>query len=207
MLFLIIAFSLPLKAQKKDLPQQEFIFRIGYGNMVKGTSALTSSTHSYERKLSQGIDWDLEYNFRPIRHLGIGLVYWGFSSQGSHNEGSDHLFTHYVAPQISFYTVATERWDVGLGVGVGKIYYRNNSYVFGKSRRVKGDTWGPHIGIHSTYKLSRHLGVGLGVQYVAANLNSVHSRYHDETIIVKFPSEEKPELSRLNIIAGLSYHF
>ncbi len=207
MLFLIVAFSLPLGAQNKKFPTQEFLVRVGYGNLVKGTSALTSSTHSYERKLSQGVTWNAEYNFRPIRQLGIGLFYSGFSSQGSHAEGSDHLYIHYIAPQLTVYTVSTEKWDVALGVGVGKMYYRNNSYVFGKSRRATGDTWSPHANLFTTYKLNRHWGIGIGVQYLVGELNSINVRYHGETIQVKYSTEEEPDLTRLNISASLAYHF
>lgn len=207
MLSLVIAFCLPLATQKKDFPQQEFFVRVGYGNLVKGTSALTLSTHSYERKLSQGVSWDAEYRFRPIRHLAVGLIYSAFSSKGSHDEGSDHFFTHYLAPQISIYALATEKWQLSLGVGLGKLFYRNNSYVFGKPRQVKGDTWGPHVSLQATYKLNRHWGIGTGVQYLAGALNSVRSHYHGETITVKFRNENQVDLTRLNIAASLSYHF
>lgn len=207
MLSFMVAFYLPSAAQEKNFPQHEFFAHAGYGNLVKGASALTLSTHSYERKLSEGVNWDTEYRFRPLRHLALGLIYSGFSSKGSHAEGSDHLFIHYIAPQISMYAIATPQWQLSLGVGIGKLFYRNNSYVFGKPRRVKGANWGPHVSLQATYKLNRHWGIGGGIQYMAGSLSSIRSRYHGETITVKFRDEKKVDLTRLNVSAGLSYHF
>ena len=207
LLFLLIACHTSIFSQDKEFLRHEFSIHTGYGTMINSVAGLTLSTQGYKRDLSQGVSWDGQYHFRIIQRFAVGLTYSGFSSKGSHAEGSDHLFINYIAPQISVCNLSSKSFQFRLGAGVGGIYFRDNSKVFGKPRRVKGNTFGAHINLTTAYKLTEHLGVGLEAQYIAGELDKINSHYHDETIIVRFKDNNKANLSRLNIVAGLSYYF
>lgn len=192
---------------QKDFQRHEFSAHTGYGNMVGGVPGLTLDTHSYGRSMQQGVNWDLQYQFRPLKYMVIGMVYSGFSSQGSHAEGSDHVWVHYVGPQIGVCNVSTKRWQVRFGMGPGMAFFRNNSEVFGKTRIASAKTFGLLFNGNTSYKLTPHLGIGIGFQYMLSGLLSMKTRYHGETIRVHFDEESNSELSRVNINAGLSYYF
>ena len=93
-ILLLIALTLschtPLFSQR-DFERHEFSFHAGYGVMFHHPPTLTLSTHSYQRTLAQGVSWDGQYNFRPLKRFVFGGIYSGFSSKGSHPEGKDHL--------------------------------------------------------------------------------------------------------------------
>lgn len=204
-MFMMICHS-PLFSQK-EFQRHEFSFHSGYGNMVYGVPGLTLPTHSYDRKLSQGVNWDLQYHFRPLRHFVIGAIYSGFSSKGSHPEGSDHVWVHFIGPQIGVCNVSTERWQMRITGGPGGVIFRDNSKVFGKPRNTKANSIGFLFNASTAYKLSSHLGIGMEIQYLASGLVSMRSQYHGETIRVDFDESANSSLSRLNINAGLSYYF
>lgn len=196
----------PLFAQM-NFEKHEFSFHAGYGNLFNETPTLTSLTHDYERKLAQGVSWDAQYLFRPVKRLIFGVIYSGFSSKGSHPEGSDHLWINFIGTQIGLTNAYTKRWQVRAGVGPGLLYFRNNSEVFDKPRRVKAWSIGLLFNTNATYKLTPHIGIGMGVQYMVSGLFRTRVHYHDETILVKLHDGQPSDLSRLNVTAGLSYYF
>lgn len=192
---------------QRNFERHEFSFHTGYGNMFKGTPTLTMSTHSYQRKLAQGVTWDGQYHFRPLKRFIFGAVYTGFSSKGSHPEGKDHLLIHFISPQIGMCNANTKHWQIRGEVGPGVLFLRNNSEVFGKARRVKARSIGFLINSNATYKLTSNLGLGVGVQYLFSALVRMKTHYHGETTIVRFDENHDANLSRLNLTAGLSYYF
>lgn len=195
-----------LSAQKTTERVHTFSFLAGYSNILEGTSGLTSQAHSYKRKLSEGASWDVGYYFHPVKIAGIGLLYSGFSSKGSHDEGSDHVRTHYIAPQIGLYCFENQHLFVRLSVGAGAMIYRNNSEVFGKSRYVRGSSAACNAGVNATFKLTRHWNLEANVQYIHAHLKKITSLYHGKEIDVEF-NDDRLSASRLNLSAGISYSF
>ena len=102
-ILLLIAFTLSchtLLFSQRDFERHEFSFHAGYGVMFHHPPTLTLSTHSYQRTLAQGVSWDGQYNFRPLKRFVFGGIYSGFSSKGSHPEGNDHLWVHFIGTQI-----------------------------------------------------------------------------------------------------------
>lgn len=94
-----------------------------------------------------------------------------------------------------------------MGAGPGLLFFRNNSEVFGKSRKVRANSIGLLINSNANYKLTPNLGIGIGIQYLISGLARMKVRYHDETHTVRFEDDYDSDLSRLNISAGLSYYF
>lgn len=193
-------------AQKTAIQEHTFSFRAGYGNILEGTSGLTKQSHSYERDLSTGVSWEAEYFFHFTRIIGVGVLYSGFSSKGAHEEGSDHLYTHYIAPQVGFYLYQNNHVHLRADLGMGAMTYRNNSKVFGKNRIVKKSEFAGNAGINFTYKLTRHWNLEADAKYIVCTMNKIKSRYHDEIVIVKF-NKYPLSVSRLNLSAGISYSF
>lgn len=203
---LLLTLSLRLSAQSTaNRLRQSFAVHVGYGNMVKGTEGLTNSSSDYEGQLRQGISWDAQYYFRPIKVLGIGLLYSGYTSNGSHEEGSDHLYTHYLAPQVGLYAVSNDHFTLRFNLGVGGMFYRNNSEVFEKERRVKGSAIAANVGVNAAYRIARNWAIEADIQYVPSQIHRVRSHYHNETITVRFP--DGLSANRLNLSAGFSYLF
>lgn len=196
-----------LTAENPVTNKHSIAFHLGYANMLGGTAGLTNSSHSYERDLCSGISWDAQYYLRPLKMLGFGALYSGYSAKGSLEHGSDHVYTHYIAPQFAWYCLNNERMNIRLNIGTGYLRYKNNSTVYEKERRVSGGRIAGNIGANAEYMLTSHWGISADLQYVFTNLRKANSKYHGETILVRFPSEERLKVSRLNISLGLGYHF
>lgn len=80
-ILLLIAFTLSchtLLFSQRDFERHEFSFHAGYGVMFHHPPTLTLSTHSYQRTLAQGVSWDGQYNFRPLKRFVFGGIYSDF---------------------------------------------------------------------------------------------------------------------------------
>lgn len=202
----LIASCIRLCAQEAVTQEHTFSFRAGYGNMLEGTSGLTKQSHNYEKDLSTGFSWEAHYLYHFKKIIGIGILYSGFSSKGAHEEGSDHLYTNYIAPQVGFYPYQNKHVLLRIDLGMGAMTYRNNSEVFGKERVVTKSAFAGNAGINFTYKLTRHWNLEADVKYILCTMSKIKSHYHDEIVIVKF-NKHPLSVSRLNLLAGISYSF
>ena len=103
--------------------------------------------------------------------------------------------------------VLTKHWQIRVTTGPGGVILRNNSEVFGKTRKVKAFTIGLLTNANLTYKLNPNLGVSLGVQYMYSELLRIRTHYHGERVIVKLDGNDDTNLTRINFTTGLSYYF
>lgn len=80
-ILLLIVFTLSCHTRlfsQRDFERHEFSFHAGYGVMFHNPPTLTLSTHSYQRTLAQGVSWDGQYHFRPLKRFVFGGIYTGF---------------------------------------------------------------------------------------------------------------------------------
>ena len=69
-ILLLIVFTLSCHTRlfsQRDFERHEFSFHAGYGVMFHNPPTLTLSTHSYQRTLAQGVSWDGQYHFLPLK--------------------------------------------------------------------------------------------------------------------------------------------
>lgn len=202
-----LLFTTRASASEPVVRKHVFSVHAGYANMLSGTSGLTNSSSGYEEDLSSGVSWDAQYYFNLKKYVGFGLLYSGYSSKGSLPNSSDHVHTHYIAPQFGFYCLRNDRLSLRLNAGTGYLAYRNNGTVYEKERRVSGGRWAINVGGNIDYALSEHWGVSADIQYMYTELYKVTAHYHGEDITVRYPSGKELDVARLNISAGISYYF
>lgn len=194
-----------ISAETKE-KKHRFSVHAGYANMIGGTAGLTKSTSSYENKLCSGLTWDAQYDYWLYKQIGIGVLYSGYTADGSHAQGSDHIYTHYLAPKFTVRVYQTGQFNLSFNGGVGYLFYLNDSRVFGKERRATGGHIGTHVGGIAEYKLGEHWALSLETAFIYAKLSKMNTLYHGENTSVHF-SNNMLNASRINISAGLNFFF
>ncbi len=189
--------------QEKKSTEHVFSLQAGYGNLLKGSRFLTQSADSYRQQLRDGIAWNASYYYRPASILSFGFQYSGHSSSASHTEGADHLYTHYLAPQLAWNFLRGDRWNASLHGGYGFFLFRNHSKVFGKDRKVHQNNVGCNVGLKMEYKLNAHWGIGGDCSLVAADQSGADIKYHGQTIDVHQNNYLRP----FSVTGGIYYHF
>ena len=208
LLFSISVASIPTLWGQTTTRNHSLTIHAGYANMLGGTAGLTNNSNSYEKELCSGFSWDVQYDYRPNPKIGLGILYSGYTANGELTYSSDHIYTHYFAPQLTPKILRTEHFEIFVNAGLGYLFYLNNSTVYGKERRVTGGNIAANIGGMVEYKINNKWGVSLGTQYITSNLRKINVFYHGENTKVKFNNKEnKLNLSRLNLSVGVNFHF
>lgn len=167
---------------------------------------LTLSTHSYQRTLAQGVSWDGQYNFRPLKRFVFEESTPDFLPKEVIRKGRT-IYGFISLVLKSECVMLTPNIGKSVTTGPGGVILRNNSEVFGKTRKVKAFTIGLLTNANLTYKLNPNLGVSLGVQYMYSELLRMRTHYHGERVIVKLDGNDDTNLTRINFTTGLSYYF
>ncbi len=196
-----------IHAEKPSLKRHEISARMGYAHTVGRIHGLTNASKSYKNDMRSGISWDADYYFYPIEELCIGAFYSGFTSEESHTGGSDHIYTHYFAPQMGLNCLNNALWRIRMNLGMGYIRYLNNSIVYEKDRKVTGGRLAGNIGLKGEYLFTPHWGLSLSMICIYSNLKEVDIDYHNETVKVKYRIGNRSSVSRLDISAGIHFHF
>jgi hypothetical protein len=175
----------------------------GWGKLPDKTSGLTNSSAVYVNELCSGVEWNLQAYFKS-RKLITGLLYSGYTANGKLKNTSDKILTTYIAPQLGMnIPIGGEIFDIAFNAGIGGMWYRNNSLVFGKDRIAKGRTVGINLGVKGIYNFTQSFGVSFEIATIRANLYKTKITYHDETIKVTYP--EALHLNQITFSIGLKY--
>ena len=192
-------------AQESSTNANAFVifFHAGWGKLPDKTSGLTNSSADYINELSSGAGWNLQTYFRHKKFI-TGLLYSAYTANGKLEYSSDKILTTYIAPQLGMNVpVGGGKFDIAFNAGIGGMWYCNNSLVFGKNRKAKGNTLGVNIGVKAVCNFTRNFGVSFEIATVRANLSQTNITYHGETIKVTYP--DALYLNQLTFSAGLKY--
>ena len=89
-----------------------------FGKMI----GITNNSDAYRNDLRNGIAWDANYYFLGDKYifgsfkLAPGLVYQGGRYKNTHDESSDKILMHYIAPQLALFMVK-QKYNLSLSTG------------------------------------------------------------------------------------------
>ena len=163
-----------------------FFLHGGYGILPNKTSGLTNSSADYINDFSFGPIWNLQAYYRKKMFI-TGLFYSGYTAKGDLPNSSDKILTSYIAPQIGInIPIGNEKLDIIFNCGFGRMGYRNNGFVYGHERKVRGSTLGANLSFKTAYNITEKLGASFDLSYISASLGSTNVNYHDETVKVRY---------------------
>lgn len=141
-----------------------------------------------------GLDWQIGYDWVSRSGFGAGLLYSGYKSS-YHLEGYDiHVGLTYIAPQFVI-KQSFDRWIFQENIGLGYFGYRES--LKNISENLSGVGVNLFLGIE--YLLSKHVGIGANLGYLASRLAKQDSYEYEDG--------EYAGISRFTIDAGIRFHF
>lgn len=200
--------SSALYAQSGTAERSILSFHTG---LARYTGELTGvAGHSSD--LRNGISWSGSYTYLagkdPSLKAGLGMLYQG--SRYSHDmpDSTDRIQTHYVAPQFSMHWLK-QSFGLYVVVGAGYRFYKDNSTVYDKPRKVSMNKWAANVGIGGEYRPFARWGISAKINYILAYSDKYSVRYHDKEWLVQphYPVSGSNDISQLSFSAGINYHF
>lgn len=213
--FLLVGFwvqGLSVAAQNISIGDSRISVHAGPARYIGKLIGITDSSSSYGDGLRNGVAWSADYFFTGIGHSSCrfapGLMYQGSQYKNAHEEGSDRIQMHYIAPQLSFYYVRPD-YTVSLGTGVGYQYYKDHSTVFEKPREVSMSKLAFNLSAGGEYLFASHIGVSARLNWIISSSESYSVRYHGRDWQVEAPrlSDGGGFFSQLALLFGLNFHF
>ena len=189
-------------AQKTPANSFVVFLHTGYGYFPNKMPGLTNSSDRYANTLSSGIDYNAQLYYRH-KLLMIGLLGSTYASTGHLKYSSDYILTTYIAPQAGMNIPVNEQFAIAFNGGMGGMWYRNNSIVYEKERKVTGNTMGVNLGLKGIYNFSEHFGLSFEVSYISAHLYLSQVKYHNEIFDVRYSGTNN--LEQLAISLGVKF--
>ena len=121
-------------AQETSVGKSIFSVHAGPSWYLGKMIGITNNSDAYRNDLRNGIAWDANYYFLGDKYifgsfkLAPGLVYQGGRYKNTHDESSDKILMHYIAPQLALFMVK-QKYNLSLSTGVGYQHYKDKSFV------------------------------------------------------------------------------
>lgn len=214
LLFGLLLQAMLLMAQEASIGKSMFSLHVGPTWYMGKMIGVTNNSDSYRGDLRDGMAWDVNYYYLGDKYifnsfkLAPGLIYQGSRYKNSHEDGSDKILMHYVAPQIALFMVK-QKYNLSLSTGLGYQHYKDKSFVYDKPRDVSMNKLAYNLSAGGEYLLSSHIGVSAKLNWIVTSSESYSVRYHGQKWQV-----ESPEMSggggcfsQLTLLFGMNFHF
>ena len=96
-------------AQETSVGKSIFSVHAGPSWYLGKMIGITNNSDAYRNDLRNGIAWDANYYFLGDKYifgsfkLAPGLIYQGGRYKNTHDESSDKILMHYIAPQLALF--------------------------------------------------------------------------------------------------------
>lgn len=206
--------AVSLMAQEVSIGKSMFSLHAGPSWYMGKMIGITNNTDTYRNNLRDGMAWDVNYYYLGDKYifnsfkLAPGLVYQGSRYKNSHEDGSDKILMHYIAPQIALFMVK-QKYNLSLSTGLGYQHYKDKSFVYDKPRDVSMNKLAYNLSVGGEYLLSSHIGISAKLNWIVTSSESYSVRYHGQKWQVESPEMSGGGgcLSQLTLLFGMNFHF
>lgn len=206
--------AVSIMAQDGSIGKSMFSVHAGPTWYMGKMIGITNNTDAYRSDLRDGMAWDVNYYYLGDKYisnsfkLAPGLIYQGSRYKNSHDDGSDKILMHYVAPQIALF-MEKQKYNLSLSTGFGYQHYKDKSFVYDKPRDVSMNKLAYNLSVGGEYLLSSHIGISAKLNWIVTSSESYSVRYHGNKWQVKSPEMNGGGgcLSQLALLFGMNFHF
>lgn len=208
----IICFPFLLHAQTNHRSESHILSaHIGPSWYMDDPVGLTSYDNHYLNNLEKGIGWNMEYTYLLMHTLftpGIGVLYQGSRHSEQLPNSSDKLISNYIAPQGYLY-FCPGRFNIHFAIGIGALFYKNKSTVYGKPRQADLRKLAFNLGLGTEYLITKHWGASVKLDISGAVPKKYTVKYHGKVweVFPNYPLPVGDNISLLTLSAGINYHF
>ncbi len=195
-------FSIPANTAVTSRPPAEsgttpctLLVNAGYGFIISNADIVEGVTGNPQ----QGFDLNAALQWVSRKGLGVGLRYAGYFSSADANGIGFDIRLHYIAPEFVLRQTVGRRgkWAFQEALGVG--YARFSEDIGDISLKYSG--FGFHADLGVEYKLTRHIGIGIGAGAYIASFGTM------EYPSAEYAPTDNAGITRITVNGGLRFYF
>lgn len=141
-----------------------------------------------------GLDWQLGYDWMSKSGFGAGLMYAGYRSSFTYTGADYKIGLTYVAPQFVM-RQQSGRWSFEEKAGIGYFNYKESA----NAESASSAGVGYNFLLGAEYALSKHIGIGGNIGYIASSLSEQAGTAQSE--------DDSSGIFRLHFNVGVRFHF
>lgn len=208
----VLFISTRLHAQNEHARKSMLTVHTGPSWYVGNLMGITNFSDSYRNDVRKGIAWDIAYwypgkaPFETGTRVAPGLLYQGSVYKNSHDDGSDKILEHYLAPQCGLFFIRN-RYQLNVACGIGWLFNHNKSIVYDHPRKISMNRLAGNLSCGGEYFLAKQWGLSAQLNYIFSSSESYTVDYHDKYWAVMHPKTGYGYFGQLSLLFGLNYHF
>lgn len=233
LLIVLLLSSGALHAQEQETSSETPTARSGqwevtaYGGWAFRTAKLSDQVPSdfrdYAKKLKSGYTLGTGLGYFWSRIMGVGIRYSYFGSRGTldnvwmENEAtgerlygnmSDNMRVQFFGATWQLrYTFPKWKPSIYVNYGLGYLQYDNNATLVSHAMVISGGTGGVLMDLGLDIPLGRRASITIGTNLVAGTLQKLRIRENGRETTVDLEEDERENLSRIDLSAGLRWRF
>lgn len=223
LLFFLVQISFGQSALGVAKPAKEFRFAFqgGYSYRIAPLSPDTPYImKDYVNSLKSGYNFgfDAAYFIQPAH--GFGLKYSRFSAKaampnmdvtfvdGSSSFGtiSDNIAINFIGPSyLTKYELSNPAHVFFGGLSLGYLGYQDKAMLATRSIDISGSTFGAAFDLGYDFSISKYITLGAQASLTGGALSKIKYNYGSTTEVIELAEENRENLSRLDLSAGLRF--
>jgi hypothetical protein len=217
----------------RDLNKNRFVVTVngGLGYLTGSTKkaieqmekmeVTDSDIHRYFRDLKTGGFYSASVHFMVNPTLGLGVDYNLFTTRGEvkgfidpgdgwtkyYGIFSDKIYTSFLGLSFLSREKISGKWGYYSKFSSGMAFYRDEASVVNSPLLITGKSIAMYGESGLGYVLSKQISLNMGISYFLSKLGKVKSNNGYDSTETKLPKDAKENLSKINLSAGVSFHF
>lgn len=211
------------RPSRGDFPRFRLALQGGWSyRLAKVADNIPADLKQYYKNLKPGFNLGADAGFFFTEEIGVGLKYAYFRA-GNELSGVTVTFEdgqaatgvmknqnhiHYIAPSFYYkFATAGDKLNFLAGASIGYLRYIDNGILVRSSYNLTGGTVGLGFEFGADYMITEHFGVGANIGLIGGSLSKV--KVDDGTVQreVELEEENRENLSRLDVSAGVRWYF
>ncbi|MFY9151519.1 MAG: hypothetical protein WAO52_05865 [Prolixibacteraceae bacterium] len=175
----------------------------------------------YYKDLKLGEQFGVSAHYLVNDKYGLGLDYRIFTTKSNtmgfidspdtystfYGPLSEKIYTNFAG--ISYFSqqkLQNERWNIYSSVALGWAFYHNESNLIVSPVLLEGNSFATNYNLGIEYRLSKHIALGAGLECFYSVLHKFQLNNGQTTTEIKLNKEQRENLSRLNLTAGIHFY-
>lgn len=210
------------KDRRSDFPRFRFTLQGGWSyRLAKVADDIPAAFKQYYKNLKPGFNLGADAGYFFTQEIGVGLKY-AYYHAGNELSGvsvtdesgqtrtglmKNQINIHYIAPAF-YYRFATESDKLVFlaGASIGYLRYIDNG-VLVDSYNLTGGTVGLGFEFGADYMITEHFAIGANIGLIGGSLSKVKMDNGTTQQEIELEEDNRENLSRLDLSAGVRWYF
>ncbi|WP_010520298.1 hypothetical protein [Aquimarina agarivorans] len=216
---IVLCSSVTIFAQQKGRFRISIEAGLGY-RIAEIPDNILPELEDHIKDLRTGLNIEAHASYFLSSNYGLGIHFSNFSTENTvqfrngvnlngtiANETSDDINISFIAPEFLYRSIsANGKHSFITSISVGYLSYLDESTINRVPLEIKGGNVGFGLGFMYDYHITPSIAIGANLNFLGGSLRKVDFTANGQTQEIEFEDENRENLSRINLSAGMRFY-